>query len=111
MRKELGNMDIKVYLKEKREMVDSFLQSYFESCISPALLNDAMAYSVFAGGKREPRLRGSCKTATRAVVPGHGCPLGFVARRCAVEDPHFFAVVKERRAGKREKHGRGTSEQ
>ena len=52
MSKEPGNMDIRVYLKEKREMVDSFLQSYFESCLSPALLNDAMAYSVFAGGKR-----------------------------------------------------------
>ena len=46
------NMDIKAYLKERREMVDSFLQSYFDSCISPTLLNDAMAYSVFAGGKR-----------------------------------------------------------
>jgi geranylgeranyl diphosphate synthase type II len=52
MPKELGKMDIKAYLKERREMVDSFLHSYFESCISPALLNDAMAYSVFAGGKR-----------------------------------------------------------
>ena len=52
MSEELGSMDIKAYLKEKREIIDSFLQSYFESCVSPALLNDAMAYSVFAGGKR-----------------------------------------------------------
>jgi len=45
-------MDIKAYIKEKRELVDSFLHTYFDSCISPALLNDAMTYSVFAGGKR-----------------------------------------------------------
>ena len=45
-------MDIKTYLKERREMIDSFLRSYFDSSISPTLLNDAMAYSVFAGGKR-----------------------------------------------------------
>ena len=45
-------MDIKAYLKEKRGMVDSFLHSYFNSCISPAVLNNAMAYSIFAGGKR-----------------------------------------------------------
>src|SRR5512135_1809989 len=47
-----NSMDIKAYLKERREMIDSFLQSYFESCISHTRLNDAMAYSVFAGGKR-----------------------------------------------------------
>ncbi len=45
-------MDIKAYLEEKKELVDSFLQSHFESAVSPAHLNGAMEYSIFAGGKR-----------------------------------------------------------
>lgn len=45
-------MDIKTYLKEKKELIDSFLQSYLESPIASAILSSAMAYSIFAGGKR-----------------------------------------------------------
>ena len=44
--------DIKAYLREKREMVDMFLESYFDAYPAYAILNDAMRYSVFAGGKR-----------------------------------------------------------
>jgi geranylgeranyl diphosphate synthase, type II len=45
-------MDIKPYLAEKRELVDSYLRSYFHSPFSPSLLHDAVTYSLFAGGKR-----------------------------------------------------------
>ena len=45
-------MDIKPYLTEKREFVDSYLKTYFDRPTSPALLHDAMKYSLFAGGKR-----------------------------------------------------------
>lgn len=45
-------MDIKTYLKEKRELVDAFLKKYFGSPVLPAILSDPMAYSIFAGGKR-----------------------------------------------------------
>jgi len=45
-------MDIKTYLKEKKELVDSFLKKYFGSPVLPAILSDPMAYSIFAGGKR-----------------------------------------------------------
>ncbi len=45
-------MDIKTYLKEKKELVDSFLEKYFGSPVLPAILSDPMAYSIFAGGKR-----------------------------------------------------------
>jgi geranylgeranyl diphosphate synthase, type II len=45
-------MDIKAYLKEKRELVDSYLKSYFSNPCNPFYLHDAMTYSLFAGGKR-----------------------------------------------------------
>lgn len=45
-------MDIKNYLREKRELIDSFLEPYFDSCVSPFVLKSAMSYSIFAGGKR-----------------------------------------------------------
>lgn len=45
-------MDIKVYLKEKRELIDSYLKSYLEAPSAPAVLHEAMKYSLLAGGKR-----------------------------------------------------------
>lgn len=45
-------MDIKGYLRDKKELIDSFLGSYFSSPVIPASLSESMAYSVFAGGKR-----------------------------------------------------------
>jgi geranylgeranyl diphosphate synthase, type II len=45
-------MDIKAYLKEKRELVDSYLKAYFSIPGKPSYLHDAMTYSLFAGGKR-----------------------------------------------------------
>jgi len=48
----MTHMDIKAYLNEKRELVDSYLKSYFSAPCNPPDLHDAMAYSLFAGGKR-----------------------------------------------------------
>ncbi len=45
-------MDIKTYLQEKRESIDSYLKSYFEAPSAPSVLRDAMKYSLLAGGKR-----------------------------------------------------------
>ncbi len=45
-------MDIKKYLKDKRELVDTFLTPYFDSLASPSVLKSAMSYSILAGGKR-----------------------------------------------------------
>jgi len=47
-----SKMDIKTYLQEKKELVDSFLQSYLDTPLVPSVLNRAMEYSLFAGGKR-----------------------------------------------------------
>jgi geranylgeranyl diphosphate synthase, type II len=48
----MAAFDLKNYLKEKRELIDSYLISYFENPSSPALLHDAIKYSLMAGGKR-----------------------------------------------------------
>ncbi len=45
-------MDLKQYLKEKRETIDGFFRQYFGPERRPAVLKEAMLYSLFAGGKR-----------------------------------------------------------
>ena len=45
-------MDLKRYLLEKRESVDSFFRDYFKEQRRPAVLQESMLYSLFAGGKR-----------------------------------------------------------
>ncbi|MBI5212110.1 MAG: polyprenyl synthetase family protein [Nitrospirae bacterium] len=45
-------MDIKAYLKEKKALIDAFLESYFLSPLIPRTLRDSMVYSLSAGGKR-----------------------------------------------------------
>ena len=45
-------MDIKNYLQAKKQSVDSFFRSYFDGQRRPAVLQEAMLYSLFAGGKR-----------------------------------------------------------
>jgi geranylgeranyl diphosphate synthase type II len=45
-------MDIKTYLRDKKESVDSFFRKYFKEPGRPAVLQEAMLYSLFAGGKR-----------------------------------------------------------
>lgn len=45
-------MDIHTYLKEKRELIDSYLESCFNVPSEPRVLHEAMKYSLLAGGKR-----------------------------------------------------------
>src|SRR4030042_482349 len=45
-------MDLKKYLTDNREAVDSFFHSYFKEQRKPSVLQQAMLYSLFAGGKR-----------------------------------------------------------
>ncbi|MCL4492710.1 MAG: polyprenyl synthetase family protein [Nitrospirae bacterium] len=45
-------MDIKTYLKEKRELIDDFLEKYFDSPLKPDVLKNSIVYSLSAGGKR-----------------------------------------------------------
>src|SRR5271169_6485217 len=45
-------MNINRYLKEKKEVIDSFLQSYYSVPVAPAILHESVVYSLSAGGKR-----------------------------------------------------------
>lgn len=45
-------MDIETYLSQKRSRVDSFLASFYSSPVAPKVLQDAIVYSLTAGGKR-----------------------------------------------------------
>lgn len=45
-------MDLKNYIKEKQGAVDLFFKDYFAFSCHPAVLKEAMLYSLFAGGKR-----------------------------------------------------------
>lgn len=45
-------MDIKAYLKEKKNLIDSFLESYFKTAFKPKALHESVIYSISAGGKR-----------------------------------------------------------
>ena len=45
-------MDIKAYLSEKKENIDSFLKEYFTAKVTPLKLGEAIDHSLFAGGKR-----------------------------------------------------------
>lgn len=45
-------MDIKKYLDKKKALVDSFFRVYFRKQCRPAMLQEAMLYSLYAGGKR-----------------------------------------------------------
>lgn len=47
------NVDIKSYLKSRKELVDSFLESYFSASPAvPSKLQESIVYSLSAGGKR-----------------------------------------------------------
>ncbi|MFZ5997151.1 MAG: polyprenyl synthetase family protein [Nitrospirota bacterium] len=45
-------MDLKTYLREKKDLVDSFLVDYFSSPLAPPKLQESLVYSLSAGGKR-----------------------------------------------------------
>lgn len=45
-------MVLKKYLEDKKEIVESFFHSYFREQVNPHVLQEAMLYSLFAGGKR-----------------------------------------------------------
>jgi geranylgeranyl diphosphate synthase type II len=83
-------MDITTYLREKRELVDSFLQSYFDSYPAHAVLNDAMSYSMFAGGKRiRPVL------ALASYEACGGSPEDIVSYASALEIIHTYSLIHD----------------
>ncbi len=90
-------MDIKKYLQEKKEIVDSALEKYFLSrpdsageAVFPNSLHKAIQYSLFAGGKR---IRPILSMAAFEAIGGRGDKiLPFV---CALEMIHTYSLIHD----------------
>lgn len=82
--------DIRSYLRERKELVDSWLESYFDSPVQPSILNDSMKYSLLAGGKRiRPIL---CIAAYEAS----GFPGGdILPQACSLEFIHTYSLIHD----------------
>ncbi|HXX58340.1 MAG TPA: farnesyl diphosphate synthase [Thermodesulfovibrionales bacterium] len=89
-RQIVSRIDIKTYLRDKRDLIDSFLRSHFSMPLAPATLNDAMVYSLFAGGKR---LRPILALASYEACGGDGTEiLPYVA---SLELIHTYSLVHD----------------
>jgi len=83
-------MDIKSYLKEKRELIDSYLESYFSIPSEPFVLHEAMRYSLFAGGKR---IRPILTLASYEACGGN--PKDIVPYATALELIHTYSLIHD----------------
>ncbi|MCX5890232.1 MAG: polyprenyl synthetase family protein [Deltaproteobacteria bacterium] len=84
-------MDLKVYLEERRNLVNRALEAYLPAVRGPAFrVVQAMHYSLFVGGKRlRPIL---CLAAAEAVGgdPGEALPVA-----CALEMVHTYSLIHD----------------
>jgi len=90
-------MDIKKYLQEKKEIVDSALEKYFPNRLNsggegifPTSLHKAIRYSLFAGGKR---IRPILSMAAFEAVGGKGG--GILPFACALEMIHTYSLIHD----------------
>ena len=90
-------MDIKRYLQEKKEIVDSALEKYFPNRpasagegVFPTSLHKAIQYSLFAGGKR---IRPILSMAAFEAVGGKGG--GILPFACALEMIHTYSLIHD----------------
>ncbi len=85
-------MDIKAYLKEKKEIIDKELEKYFKKPFDDhiKILKESMQYSLFAGGKR---LRPILCIAGAEAVGGNYRDVLPVA--CALEFIHTYSLIHD----------------
>ncbi|MBF0607285.1 MAG: polyprenyl synthetase family protein [Candidatus Magnetobacterium sp. LHC-1] len=83
-------MELKVYLDEKKRIVENFLLEYFKNSIQPVVLDDAMKYSVFAGGKR---LRPVLCMAAYEACGGNGQDI--LPQAGALELIHTYSLIHD----------------
>lgn len=83
-------MDIQNYLKEKRELIDSYLKSYFSVTRKPSVLHEAMKYSLFAGGKR---IRPILALASYEACGGD--PKDIIPYASALELIHTYSLIHD----------------
>ena len=83
-------LEIKLYLSEKKQMVDAFLDSYYGVPFPPKILRDSMVYSLSAGGKRvRPVL---CIAAYEACG---GKAEDVVPQAAAIELIHTYSLIHD----------------
>jgi geranylgeranyl diphosphate synthase type II len=82
--------DIKTYLQEKQELVNSYLKSYFDIPSSPSVLHEAMRYSIFAGGKR---IRPILALASYEACGGD--PKDILPQASALELIHTYSLIHD----------------
>ncbi len=83
-------MDIKSYLKDKQALVDTFFRAYFTKQNHPPVLQEAMLYSLFAGGKRiRPIL------ALAAYETCGGNPRDIVPYASTLELIHTYSLIHD----------------
>jgi geranylgeranyl diphosphate synthase type II len=84
-------MDIKRYLEEKKEIIDSALERYFPKEMEfPSILHKAVRHSLFAGGKR---IRPILSIAVFETVGGKGG--GILPFACALEMIHTYSLIHD----------------
>ena len=83
-------MDIKAYLNEKRELVDSYLKIYFSDPFKPSPLYEAITYSLFAGGKR---VRPILALASYGACGGD--PVDILPQASALELIHTYSLIHD----------------
>ncbi|MBI5188097.1 MAG: polyprenyl synthetase family protein [Nitrospirae bacterium] len=86
----MATFDIKTYLKEKRDIVDSYLKSYFSIPSEPSVLHEAMRYSLFAGGKR---IRPILALASYEACGGD--PEDIIPQAAALELIHTYSLIHD----------------
>lgn len=87
-------MDIKAYLKEKKALIDTFLEAYFSTLLNPKILRDSMTYSLSAGGKRiRPIL---CIAAYETCVKDSRANIeDILPYACAIEFIHTYSLIHD----------------
>jgi geranylgeranyl diphosphate synthase type II len=90
-------MDIKKYLQEKKEIVDSALEKYFLNrpdsageAVFPNSLHKAIQYSLLAGGKR---IRPILSMAAFEAIGGRGDKI--LPYACALEMIHTYSLIHD----------------
>ncbi|MDH4232941.1 MAG: polyprenyl synthetase family protein [Nitrospirota bacterium] len=83
-------MNLKEYIKDKREAVDSFFHSYFGKPGKPSVLQEAMLYSLFAGGKR---IRPVLALASYEACGGN--PADIVPYASTLELIHTYSLIHD----------------
>jgi geranylgeranyl diphosphate synthase type II len=90
-------MDIKKYLQEKKEIVDSALEKYFPNRpnstgegVFPNSLHRAIQYSLFAGGKR---IRPILSMSAFEAIGGRGDKI--LPFACALEMIHTYSLIHD----------------